>query len=89
MTTFFALMQVMPATSRYVNEVLSGHNLKVRSMDGNVHLGVMYLRRMLDIMPNVKKALAAYYSGPGNVGRHLNAGQRAYARSVLALRKRF
>lgn len=83
------VMQVMPDTADYVNQVLSGHNLQLRKMDDNVHLGVMYLRRMIDIMPNVKKALAAYYSGPGNVGRRLNAGQRAYAANVLALRSRF
>jgi soluble lytic murein transglycosylase-like protein len=38
---------------------------------------------------SVRKALAAYYSGPGNVGKHLNRGQKAYVASVLALRERF
>ena len=83
------VMQVMPDTADYVNAVLTNHNLDVRSMDDNVHLGVTYLKRMIDTMPSLKKALAAYYSGPGNVGRRLNAGQRAYARNVLALRNRF
>lgn len=83
------VMQVMPDTARYVNQVLTSHSLRVRKMDDNVHLGVIYLKRMIDIMPTLEKALAAYYSGPGNVGRRLDAGQRAYAANVLALRSRF
>ena len=83
------VMQVMPGTARWVNQVLGGHNLKIRVADDNIHLGVMYLRHMLDTQSSVKRALAAYYSGPGNVKRRLNAGQRAYANNVLALMKRF
>lgn len=84
------VMQVMPATARWVNQVLGGHNLNIHVADDNVHLGVMYLRHLLDYMGgSVRKALAAYYSGPGNVGKHLNRGQKAYVASVLALRERF
>lgn len=83
------VMQVMPDTARYVNEVLSDHDLNVRDADGNIHLGVMYLDRMTDIMPSVEKALAAYYSGPGNVQGRLDPGQRAYVDNVLSLRNRF
>ena len=83
------VMQVMPATARWVNQVLGGHDLNIHVADDNIHLGVMYLRHMLDSMGSVRRALAAYYSGPGNVGRRLNRGQRAYVASVLALRRRF
>src|SRR5687767_11076161 len=83
------VMQVMPATARWVNQVLGGHNLDIHVADDNIHLGVMYLRHMLDSMGSVPRALAAYYSGPGSVGRRLNRGQRDYAANVLALRNRF
>jgi LysM repeat protein len=86
------VMQVMPGTARYINEVLGGGGhrpLRLRRMDDNVHLGVMYLRHMLEIMPTENKALAAYYSGPGNVKRRLNKGQRWYAHTVQGLRSRY
>jgi N-acetylmuramoyl-L-alanine amidase len=83
------VMQVMPGTAQYINDVLGGHNLEVRKADDNVHLGVMYLRHMLGMMKNRARALAAYYSGPGNVKGRLNEGQRAYVRSVKALVERF
>jgi len=82
------IMQVMPGTARQVNG-WSGENLNVRRANDNVHLGVMYLSYVLSIMPTEAKALAAYYSGPGNVGRKLSKVQRAYVRSVKALKKRF
>ncbi|MQB00476.1 MAG: LysM peptidoglycan-binding domain-containing protein [Actinobacteria bacterium] len=86
------VMQVMPGTARYINRVLGGGGhrpLRLRDMDDNVHLGVMYLRHMLAIMPTQNKALAAYYSGPGNVKRRLDRRQRWYARTVQGLRSRF
>lgn len=83
------VMQVMPDTARYVNASLGGHGLTLRSTEGNIHLGVMYLRRMLDSMPNERKALAAYYSGPGAAGSSLDAGQRGYVANVQALKGRF
>ena len=83
------VMQVMPATADYVNRSLGGHGLNVRKMDDNVHLGVMYLRHMLSTMGTRGRALAAYYSGPGNVKKRLNPGQRAYVRNVKAQTHRF
>ncbi|HWC13229.1 MAG TPA: LysM peptidoglycan-binding domain-containing protein [Actinomycetota bacterium] len=85
------VMQVMPATARWVNRFLDGggHHLRIRSSDDNVHLGVMYLRHLLGTMSSVKRALAGYYSGPGNVGKRLDRGQRRYVRNVIALRGRF
>jgi soluble lytic murein transglycosylase-like protein len=86
------VMQVMPGTARYVNQVLGGGGhrpLRLRDADDNIHLGVMYLRHMLEIMPSEDKALAAYFSGPGNVKRKLDRRQRWYANTVQRLRARF
>lgn len=83
------VMQVMPATGRWVNTTLGGNGLNIHVADDNVHLGVMYLRHLLDQMGSVRRAVAAYYSGPGSVGRRLDHGQRAYADNVLALMERF
>jgi soluble lytic murein transglycosylase-like protein len=83
------VMQVMPATAHWVNDILGGHNLDIHVADDNIHLGVMYLRHVLDSMGSVRRALAAYYSGPGAVKKHLNRGQKAYVDNVLALRGRF
>ncbi|HEX2058472.1 MAG TPA: LysM peptidoglycan-binding domain-containing protein [Actinomycetota bacterium] len=82
------VMQVMPDTARFVNEVLDpGPGLDLRDADDNVHLGVMYLDHMLDRMPSEKDALAAYYSGPGNVRARLDRGQRAYVKDVKDLER--
>jgi N-acetylmuramoyl-L-alanine amidase len=83
------VMQVMPGTARFVNEVLDHGNLNLHKADHNVHLGVAYLRHMLQTMGSTRRALAAYYSGPGNVGKRLRGYQKSYVRSVLALRNRF
>ena len=83
------VMQVMPGTADYVNGVLDHGNLDVGATDDNVHLGVAYLRHMRETMGSTKKALAAYYSGPANVKGRLKGYQKAYVRSVLALRSRF
>lgn len=84
------VMQVMPDTADFVNEVLDpGPELDLRDADDNVHLGVMYLDHMLEQMPTEKDALAAYYSGPGSVGARLNGGQRAYVRDVKDLERKY
>ncbi len=84
------VMQVMPSTADYVNTVLGHGNLNVRRTHQNIHLGVAYLRHMLRIFGGKeRKALAAYYSGPGNVKRRLNGIQKRYVRSVRALKRRF
>lgn len=83
------VMQVMPGTADYVNSALGHGNLNVTKTEDNVHLGVAYLRHMLQITSSRRRALAAYYSGPGNVKGRLKGYQKAYVRSVLALRNRF
>ena len=84
------VMQVMPDTARFVNDVLDpGPELDLRDADDNVHLGVMYLDHMLEQMPTEKDALAAYYSGPGRVGRRLDRGQRGYVTDIRSLERDF
>lgn len=83
------VMQVMPDTADFVNEVLGDGSLNVRSSVGNVELGVMYLRHMLDSQPTEDRALAAYFSGPGNVRGRLDSAQRHYVSNVQSLRSRF
>lgn len=83
------VMQVMPGTADYVNSALGHGNLDARKTDDNIHLGVAYLRHMLQTTSSRRRALAAYYSGPGNVKGRLKGYQKAYVRSVLALRNRF
>lgn len=84
------VMQVMPATAKWVNKVLlGGASLNVRDTHDNIKMGVSYLRYLLSIMPTQDKALAAYYSGTGNVGSKLRRYQRVYVDSVNALTARF
>jgi LysM repeat protein len=82
------VMQVMPGTAKQVNS-WHGQRLKVRNAEDNIHLGVMYLRWLLQTMGTQPRALAAYYTGPGNVGKRLNKIQRRYVKAVLAQRARF
>ncbi len=83
------VMQVMPGTARFINKVLGGGSLDVHRAEDNVALGVIYLRHMLSSMGTEKRALAGYFAGPGNVGKHLDKAQRHYVLSVLALKGRF
>jgi soluble lytic murein transglycosylase-like protein len=83
------VMQVMPDTAKFVNRSLGGGRLSVRKADDNVHLGVMYLHHMMKTMGSRRKALAAYFAGPGNVRRRLSRSQRHYTNNVLAIRNRF
>jgi N-acetylmuramoyl-L-alanine amidase len=84
------VMQVMPGTARWVNKVLlGGASLNVRHAQDNIKMGVSYMRYLLSIMPTQDQALAAYYSGPGNVGSKLRRYQRVYVKAVNAHIPRF
>ena len=82
------VMQVMPATRRYVERILIGRRLP-RTVDGNIHAGVAYLARQLRIFrPNVRRAVGAYYQGTAAVRRHgLYPETVRYVRTVLSLRR--
>ena len=84
------VMQVMPATGRWINRVLlGGAALDIKRASDNIKMGALYLRYLTSIMPTQDQALAAYYSGPGNVGSKLRRYQRVYVDSVNALTGRF
>ena len=82
------VMQVMPATHRFVERVLVGNRVP-RSAGGNIRVGVLYLRHMLRIFNwNTRLALAAYYQGPRAVRRYgLFRESRVYVRTILALER--
>ena len=84
------VMQVMPGTARWINKVLlGGTSLNVRKAHDNIRMGVSFMRYLLSIMPTKDQALAAYYSGPGNVGSKLRRYQRVYVDAVNAHITRF
>jgi peptidoglycan hydrolase-like protein with peptidoglycan-binding domain len=86
----WGVMQVMPATWRFVERVLMGWNVP-RTAKGNIRVGIVYLRYLLrEFGGNTRLALAAYYQGPRAVRRHgLFRETKVYVRTVLALRERF
>lgn len=86
----FGVMQVTPATWDFVETVLVGSKIP-RTADGNVRVGVAFLRHLLRAFGgDERRALAAYYQGPKSV-RTLGIlpVSRAYVADVLALKTRF
>ena len=81
----FGVMQVTPATWDYVEEVLVGEQI-TRTTDGNIRVGVLYLRQMYrEFGGNIHRALAAYNQGPWSVRHHGASRQaRRFAADVLA-----
>jgi peptidoglycan hydrolase-like protein with peptidoglycan-binding domain len=83
------VMQVIPATWFFAERFLIGAPVP-RTADGNVRIGVAYLRHLLrEFHGDVSLALAAYYRGPAAVRAH-GAGPetRHFVANVLALRGR-
>jgi soluble lytic murein transglycosylase-like protein len=82
------VMQVMPATHRFVERVLVGNRIP-HSAGGNIKVGVLYLRHMLRIFGwNKRLALAAYYQGPLAVQRYgLFRESRWYVRTILSIER--
>jgi LysM repeat protein len=83
------VMQIMPATWRYVQNVLIGARVPHDS-HGNVRIGVAYLHHLLNVYGGrVRPAVAAYYQGPGALAAHGVLPETAlYVADVLALRSR-
>ena len=85
----WGVMQVTPATWRYVETVLLGDRVP-HTANGNVRVGVAYLNQLLhEFRFDTRRALGAYNQGPASVRRHgLFPETRHFVRAVLALRRR-
>jgi len=83
------VLQVLPSTRRYVEEVLLGRRAP-SSVSGGIQVGVVYFRKLLrDFHGSESLALAAWYQGPASVRRNgVTAGTRTFVANVLALRRR-
>ena len=83
------VMQVTDGTWTYVETILIGHPVK-HDLDGNVRVGVAYLRELLrEFDSDASKALAAYVQGPRSVRDDgVLPETRPYVADVLALRDR-
>ncbi len=82
------VMQVEPGTWTYTEHLL-GTRVE-RTTDGNIRIGVAYLREMLvEFHGDRRLALAAYYQGPRAVRQvGLYASSERYVATVLALSRR-
>jgi peptidoglycan hydrolase-like protein with peptidoglycan-binding domain len=61
------VMQTLPVTRAFVEQVLLGHPVP-RTLDGDVEVGVLYLRHLLQLFGgNQRLALAAWYEGANAV----------------------
>ena len=82
-------MQVTPATWEFVETVLLGTRVP-RTANGNVRVGVLFLRHLLrTFRGNERLAVGAYYQGARSVRRRgLLPETRRYVANVLALKYR-
>jgi soluble lytic murein transglycosylase-like protein len=85
------VMQLVPGTWQFVEEVLAGRQLDPSSAADNVHAGVMYLGQLLrDTGGDEAAATAAYYQGLSSVRRiGLLPETRRYVANVMALRRHY
>lgn len=85
----WGVMQILPVTWSFVESALIGGRVP-RTAEGNVKVGVVYLRHLLrEFDGNEKLALAAWYQGPAAVRkRGVYKVSKTFVASVLALRER-
>jgi soluble lytic murein transglycosylase-like protein len=83
------VMQVMPETRDWVEQVLLGHPVP-RTVDGDIEVGVLYLRHLLGHFGgDTRLALAAWYQGEAAVQKFgLYDVTRPFVADVLALQSR-
>jgi soluble lytic murein transglycosylase-like protein len=84
------VMQLLPSTWTYVEDVLIGHKVGDHGADGNVHVGMAYLHHLLQVFNgNERLALAGWYQGERSVKANgpLKVS-KAFAADVLALKER-
>lgn len=83
------VMQVTPDTWDFVETVLLGTKVP-RTTEGNIRIGVVFLRHLLrEFKGDEKLALAAYYQGAKAVREHGLYGEtRTYVEAIRSLRGR-
>jgi soluble lytic murein transglycosylase-like protein len=83
------VLQTLPTTRDFVETVLTGHALP-ETLDGDVQVGVLYLRHLLRRFEGDEGlALAAWYQGEGAVRRDGVYGvTEPFVANVLALKQR-
>jgi LysM repeat protein len=82
------VMQVMPKTRAYVESILIGRPIP-DTPDGNVRVGLAYLRHLLNLFGNTQRALAAYLQGDNSVRTQgILPSTRRYIANILAIATR-
>ncbi|HEY5295888.1 MAG TPA: peptidoglycan-binding protein [Gaiellaceae bacterium] len=83
------VMQTLPSTRAYVETVLLGHRAPA-TVDGDVEVGVAYLRHLLQVFHGDERlALAGWYQGEKAVRQHgLYKVTKPFVADVLALKSR-
>jgi LysM repeat protein len=83
------VLQTLPVTRDFVEDVLVGHPLP-SSLDGDIQIGVLYLRHLLQRFDaNEHLALAAWYQGEAAVRKHgVLPVTKPFVAGVLALKRR-
>ena len=83
------ILQTLPSTRQYVEDVLVGHPLP-HTVDGDIEVGVLYLRHLLQRFGgNEQLALAAWYQGEDAVRSvGVFAVTKPFVADVMALRSR-
>ncbi len=85
------VMQILPGTWSWVEGNIARRRIDPASPQENVHVGVMYLDRLIrDAGGDVTRGVAGYYQGPASVARNgLLPDTQRYVDNVMALRSRF
>ena len=87
-TGAWGVFQIQPATWDYVEHVLADRRYP-RNVEGQVRVGLVYLRHLLQSFGDTRTALVAWYIGPAQVRRHgIGRRGRWFAAEVLAIRVR-
>ena len=87
-TGAWGVFQIQPSTWQYVERVLADRRYP-HNVEGNVRVGLLFLRHLLQTFDDTRKALAAWYTGPALVQRHgVGPRGRWFAENVLAIRPR-
>jgi LysM repeat protein len=83
------VLQTLPSTRKYVEQELIGHAVP-RTLDGDIEVGVAYLRHLLQVFDGDESlALAAWYQGERAVKRDgVYAVTKPFVAGVMALSRR-